>query len=308
MFDVAFQYGAPWSEGDEQDRANVVVLNSALAQRLFPGVNPVGRIMTLDGRDYRIGGVMRPWDPTPHFYDVSQSALSPTEDLFLPFTTAIGYSLQGVGRSSCRQAPPPSDGWQGYLGSDCTWIQFWVELPSAADVAHYRLFLQHYAQEQQRNGRFDWLASTWLRNVREWLVYKQVIPDDVRATVWLSVGFLAVCLINAIGLMLAKFAGRDHEFSVRHALGASRLHLFAQSLVEAALMGVLGGIIGLLLTVLGVQAERSILPLELARVTRVDLTLSVMTILLAVFATMCAGVYPAWRTSKTRAAQLLRAQ
>jgi putative ABC transport system permease protein len=297
MFDVPFRAGVPWTAADDDDRANVVVLGAKLSDRLFPGQNAVGRTVSFDGRGYRVVGVMNEWNPAPRFYEIGGDALADSEDLFLPFTTAIDRQMQTDGHTGCNKEPGPGSGWDGLLASDCTWIQLWVELPAGAAVQRYRQFIQHYAAEQQRVGRFNWPPLTRLRNVREWLVYKRVVSDQLRTTTFLGFGFLVVCLVNSVGLMLAKFATQSGEFAVRRALGASRAHLFLQCLAETAAIGAVGGLLGLILTFAGVTAERAILPNQLARVAHVDLYLAAVTLALAVFATVCAGVFPAWRAS-----------
>ena len=101
-------------------------------------------------------------------------------------------------------------------------MQFWVELPTAADAARYRTFLGNYAAEQQRSGRFHWPPHTRLRDVKEWLMYRHAVSDEVRILVLVAFSFLFVCLLNAMGLMLAKIMGRAGDIGVRRALGASR--------------------------------------------------------------------------------------
>src|SRR3546814_14363576 len=81
----------------------------------------------------------------------------------------------------------------------------------------------------------------------EWLDYNKVVPSDVRLQVWLAFGFLLVCLLNTVGLLLAKFLRRSGEVGVRRALGASRREIFMQCLVEAGAVGMAGGIVGLAL-------------------------------------------------------------
>jgi putative ABC transport system permease protein len=124
----------------------------------------------------------------------------------------------------------------------------------------------------------------------------------------LSFGFLFVCLVNAIGLMLAKFTSRAGELGVRRALGASRSHVFLQCLAEAAAIGVVGGAFGLVLALLGVAAERAILPGQWVRLAHMNLHLVGLTLALAVVATLCAGIYPAWRVSRIQPAWSLKEQ
>jgi hypothetical protein len=57
-----------------------------------------------------------------------------------------------------------------------------------------------------------------------------VVPGDVRLQMWLAFGFLRVCLVNTVGLLLAKFLRRSGEIGVRRALGASRAEIFLQCL------------------------------------------------------------------------------
>jgi putative ABC transport system permease protein len=304
MFDVPFRYGSPWSAADDEARADVVVIGARLAERLFPNANPVGR--TIDR--YRIVGVLQPWRPTPRFYDVSNGGYPESEDeVFIPFTTAIGGEKSTRGNNSCVK-PPPQVGWQGYLESECVWTQFMVELPTAADVQRYRAFLDGYAAEQQRVGRFAWPPLTRLRSLPEWLKFNKVVPDQVRVITLLSFGFLLVCLVNAIGLMLARFSSRAAEFGVRRALGASRRDVFLQCLTETSVVGAVGGLAGLALTALGVAGERSLLPKQLVGVAQLDADLVFLTIGLAIAATVCSGLYPTWRASQVQPAWQLKAQ
>ena len=86
------------------------------------------------------------------------------------------------------------------------------------------------------------LAATGAADdVHAWLDLEHVVPDEVRVNSLLAFGFLAVCLVNAVGLMLASFSARAGDFAVRRALGASRTRHFPQCLTETAVVGVLGG-------------------------------------------------------------------
>ena len=98
-------------------------------------------------------------------------------------------------------------------------------------------------KSSSRAGRFTRPPNVRLRNVMEWLDFQQVVPSDVRLQAWLAFGFLAVCLLNTVGLLLAKFLRRSQEIGVRRALGASRRAIFAQFLVEAGSVGLVGGVL-----------------------------------------------------------------
>jgi putative ABC transport system permease protein len=306
MFEVPFRSGVGWTAADDQDRANVVVIGAKLADRLYPHGDAVGHTINLDEHDYRINGVLAHWDPQPRFYDASGDTYAETEDVYLPFLTAIDRHMETHGNNNCFEANDP--GWDGHLNSECVWLGYWVELPDAAAVSDYRQYLVNYSVEQKKNGRFNWDAKTFLRDVPEWLDYEKVVPSEMRVSSLVAGGFLLVCLVNSIGLMLAKLSGRSAELGVRRALGASKAEIFVQCIVESAVVGLVGGLLGLGLTMLGLMMERSILSEELARLAHLNAGAVVITIALSVLATMCSGLYPSWRASRVQPAWQLKAQ
>ena len=58
MFQVPFRYGAPWSGADDAAHADVVVIARELNDKVFGGVNSVGRVLNLDNHEYRVIGVL----------------------------------------------------------------------------------------------------------------------------------------------------------------------------------------------------------------------------------------------------------
>jgi putative ABC transport system permease protein len=307
MFQVPFLYGGAWSAADDADRAYVVVVSRDLNDRLFGGQNSVGRTLTLDNRDYRVVGVLGRWEPLPRFYDLTGSKYGGGEDLYIPFTRAIEGHMDSWESTNCIGDPVES-GWDGYLKSECVWMQFWAELPTAADAARYRAFLNNYASEQRRAGRFHWPPRTRLFDVKGWLVHWHAVADEVRILVLVAFSFLFVCLLNAMGLMLAKIMNRAADIGVRRALGANRGTIFGQCLMEAGVVGLVGGLLGLALTALGLAGVRLIVSPSTARLTHLSLADIAIALGLAVFATTLAGLYPTWRAAHVQPAWQLKAQ
>jgi putative ABC transport system permease protein len=202
----------------------------------------------------------------------------------------------------------PGTDFRYFIESPCGWIDFWVELPTAADAQRYRQFLEAYGAEQHLTGRFTRKPPIKMWDVRSILVELKAVPDEYRAAGIAGLGFLLVCLANAVALMLARFTRRSSELAVRRALGANRAALFAQCFMETGLIGVLGGICGLLLTQAGLIAERAALPPGLAGIARLDGALALITVGVATMATLCAGLYPVWHASRVNSTALLKAQ
>jgi putative ABC transport system permease protein len=117
-----------------------------------------------------------------------------------------------------------------------------------------------------------------------------------------------VCLINAMGLMLAKIMGRAGDIGVRRALGANRRAIFAQCLIEAGVIGLAGGLLGLALTGLGLMGLRALLSEDVSRLTHFGLADVAIAIALSVVATTLAGLYPTWRAAQVQPAWQLKAQ
>jgi putative ABC transport system permease protein len=307
MFQVPFLYGGPWSASDDTDRAYVAVITRDLNDRVFGGANSVGRTLNLDNHEYRVVGVLDRWQPLPKFYDLSTSKYGDAEQLYIPFSRAIEGHMESWESSNCAgDAGEP--GWDGFVHSECVWMQFWVELPTPADVARYRAFLNNYAADQQRAGRFNWLPRTRLRDVKGWLVHWHAVSDEVRILVLVAFSFLFVCLLNAMGLMLAKIMNRAGDIGVRRALGANRGTIFGQCLMEAGVVGLAGGLVGLALTALGLAGVRLIVSPATARLTHLSPTDIAIALSLAVCATTLAGLYPTWRAAHVQPAWQLKAQ
>ncbi len=307
MFEVPFRYGGGWAASQDEQRGNVVVISNKLNQKLFGDANGVGHILNLDGHDYSVVGVTRDWNPQPRFYDVNNgNGFAATPDVFMPFTRAIDIQTHTSGGTDCSGTTGQAPGWQGLLNSGCVWISFWAELPSAQAIQHYQNFLENYAADQQRSGRFQWVAKTKLDNLTQWLDQEHAVPPESSLASMLSLGFLLVCLVNTIGLLLAKFMRRASEIGVRRALGASRLQIHLQFLAEAAMVGLAGGLLGLLLTVLGVFGTGLVFDPEIARLAHVNPSLVALTLLLALFATLVAAFYPTWRAARVQPAWQLK--
>jgi putative ABC transport system permease protein len=123
----------------------------------------------------------------------------------------------------------------------------------------------------------------------------------------MAFGFLLVCLVNVVTLMLAKFTARAGEIGVRRALGATRAEVLQQSLIEAGVLGVVGALLGLGLTMLGLELVNG-------RLTGaedfyvMDPALIGGTLLLGVTAALLAGLLPTWQACQVRPAIQLKSQ
>lgn len=307
MFEVPFLSGQSWNAEDDDNRARVAVIGRKLSDKLFGTTDAVGREIEINNSTFRVVGVIDEWRPVPRFYDLSSQRFGATEQVLLPFSTSRALNLEPSGNVNCwGDSNADAEGSYG-LNAPCSWLQYWVELDSPEKVASYRQYLGNYADQQHASGRFQRPGNVRLDDVMGWLDYKRVVPSDVRLQMWLAFGFLGVCLLNTVGLLLAKFLRRSGDIGVRRALGAPRSSIFAQCLVEAGSIGLSGGVIGLGVAYFGLWLVR-LQPDSYAKLAHLNLTMLLTTFVLAVIASLLAGVLPAWRACQVAPAIQLKSQ
>ncbi|HEX5353036.1 MAG TPA: FtsX-like permease family protein, partial [Rhodanobacteraceae bacterium] len=308
MVDAPFKYGGPWARTDDKRRARVAVISSRLNDKLFGGGDSVGKTVNLGGEEYSIVGVLNSWNPQPRFYDLGfgQSYNEQGDGVFLPFNTAVAVGLTTAHGFYCHGSAPAKPGFAALQRSSCSWVAFMVQLDTPAQAAAYKSFLNGYAREQQQAGRYDWSPNNRLRDLTQWMDYLQVVPSNVGISLYVALGMLLACLVNTAGLLLAKFMRRSGEIGVRRALGASRHEIYTQFMIEAGLVGVAGGLVGLILTMLGVAAIGWVLPPGIASLAQVNVSLLVTTIATTIVATLVAGLYPTMRAASVQPAWQLK--
>ncbi len=309
MFDVPFKYGSGWDANADRTEERVAVLSAEMNQRLFGGENSVGRMMTMNKEIYRVVGVLAEWMPMPKFYDLNNNPYEGAENIYTPFSLAVTGEWGSSGNNSCWK-PLEGAGYEGYLASECIWIQMWVELESASQKGDYLQFLDDYVEQQKEIGRFPRELNNRLSTPAEWMVNREVVDDMVNVLLSLAVLFLAVCLLNTIGLLLAKVMRRTNDISLRRALGASKTALFTQYLIEAGMIGIAGGLAGIGMTWLGLQGLENVFSEYdfISYLVSMDWTMVIYAVLLAIASTLGAALYPTWRACTISPATTLRIQ
>jgi len=307
MFELPFIYGSGWDDSADDNLEKVVVLGKEINERVFGGENSVGRSVRLNGMDFQVVGVMDEYLPVPRFYDVTTGAFDEPSEIFIPFNIAVEYQLPRNGNTSCWKSPD-DDGFEAFLNSECVWIQFWAELRNDEEKQDYMAFLNAYAEQQKELGRFPRPIDNRLSDVMEWMENQEVVDDDAQVMLGLSLLFLVVCLLNTIGLLLAKFLGKSGDISLRRALGASRSNLFIQHMIESGLIGLGGGIFGLGLTWLGLRGIEMLFGDFIKNLVGLDGVMVLSAIGLAIVSALLAGLYPTWRACRITPASQLKLQ
>jgi putative ABC transport system permease protein len=126
----------------------------------------------------------------------------------------------------------------------------------------------------------------------------QVRPYLILLMIAVSVVLLMAC-VNVTSLLLARASGRDREMAVRAALGAGRLRLFRQSLIESVVLSALGGALGIGVAHWGTIAVTSLVRAQLPpwMDIRTDVTVVAFLAVVSLTTALLAGVLPALKLS-----------
>jgi len=305
MFSTSFKYGSAWTNTDDDNSLDVVVLNEGINEQVFGGENSVGKKINIGNKFYTVVGVLNKFNPQPRYYDLTNENFVEASEFFMPFNTMITHQIRRDGNTSCWDNTGPT--YQEFLNSNCIWIQYWVEFEDASQRHDYLEYIQGYIAQTRHPENYPRKVNSKIRNIQEWLDYNQVVGDDAQVQLGLAFMFLLVCLLNTLGLLLAKFLGKSPEIGLRRALGATRSVLFTQHIIESGLIGIIGGLGGLLMAFLGLYAVNNLYD-GFDELATMDWLMVSLTILLAITATVLAGLYPTWRACHVAPAGQLKTQ
>src|ERR1041385_6695269 len=255
-------------ENEKPGHDQVTVLSHAFWQKHFAG-DPqiVNKTITLDGKTYQIIGVM------PAGLSLPQSA-----ELWVPLNFDVDPGMKQRKAHFLRPI--------GRLKPGVSLAQAQAD----TDVIAAQL------EQQFPESNTGW--NLRLVSLREQLV------GGTRTTVFVlfgAVGFvLLIACANVANLLLVRAAARQKEIALRTALGARRLRIVRQMLTESLLLSLLGGALGALLAVWGVQLLVSLSADSLPRTVNVniDATVLAFTLLISIATGLLFGLAPAFRTAK----------
>jgi predicted permease len=141
---------------------------------------------------------------------------------------------------------------------------------------------------------------------------KQLLVGDIGKTLWVLMGTLGFVLLiacaNVANLLLVRAEARQHELAIRAALGASRRDIARELLTESALLGLIGGALGLCLAYAGIRVLVAMAPAHLPRLNEISINSPVVlfTFATALLTGVLFGMIPAIKYAGPRMPTALR--
>jgi ABC-type antimicrobial peptide transport system permease subunit len=276
------------SDLDVLNLNDVIVLGSAVVPDLFPAnVDPVGQVVKVRGRRFTVIGVLNNIEGSGMQIRSAGSRGSGgswrwrNSGVFIPVSTALtkfngNDRLSGLG---LRIADPD-------------------QLRDAVEQTERTLLLAH-------KGLRDFSISTNEQTLEDFRKTESAFKLSLGGVAAIS---LFVGGIGIMNVMLASINERIREIGVRKAVGARGSDLFLQFLAEAAVVSVVGGLLGLLVStgIVGLMNYVLTQALPTGAVATLDWAIMAQGLAFSVVIGLVAGVYPALRAARLDPIEALR--
>lgn len=258
IVDLALQAGRGIQPTDLEWRTNVAVIGTEIAEELFESYDVIGKTFQMSNRTFTVVGLL----------EESGTDFTGSLDarVLIPLTTAQRIS-DSASVSTC-----------------------YVQAASSNDVALAQSMTEAFLYA--KTGDEDAYSVLNMSALLDTL-------DSVMSKVSLMLGGIAAIslLVGGIGIMnimLVSVAERTREIGIRKAIGARRADIMSQFLIEACTLSILGGLIGLGVSALGLRAFGLIANLNV----RLEWSAAVGALLFCVLIGVIFGSYPASKASR----------
>jgi putative ABC transport system permease protein len=285
VMEFDFLEGKPYNQKQIDQAQHVAVISEGLKKKYFGDVpSVIGKYIEADNTRYQVIGVVK---------DVSKTLWTVYGNMYLPYTTSK-FSDKNTDLMGSYTA---------VLVAKST-----GEIP--AMVAEYNQMLKKVPFDKKQFDQLDIRPDTYLASLT-----RGILGDDKSTGItkfFLVLGlvtfiFLLLPTINLVNINITRIMERSSEIGVRKAFGASSRTLVFQFVIENMILTCIGGLIGLVLSVLAIYFINSA---DLIGNLNLTMNLKVLfySFIACLFFGLLSGVYPAWQMSRLNVVTALKAQ
>ncbi|EGD33408.1 ABC superfamily ATP binding cassette transporter, permease protein [Capnocytophaga sp. oral taxon 338 str. F0234] len=270
----------PFNLMDDRKVRNVAIIGKKVATKLFLNDNPLDKLIDVGGVYYRVIGVMKNDDM------VSQRVES---DIFVPFPSF-----------TCNiQDAPNMSTFALYLSDD-----------AQISISDFSIKITNYLA---RNLRFDESDpnAVYVRAFEEEISSANSIFTGISIFIWIvGLCFLISGIVSITNILFIVVKERTNEFGLRMAIGATPYHITIQVLLEALIITLASGLMGMFLGVGVLKVVNMVLTatggMGLLKTTEIDMGIASLAVFIMVLSGIFAGTFPAHKASKIEPVAAMR--
>lgn len=270
----------PFNVMDDKRARNVAIIGKKVATKLFLNDDPLDKLIDVGGVYYRVIGVMKNDDM------VSQQAES---EIFVPYPS-FTRNIQDT----------PDISLFGFYLSDDTQIS----------VTNFKKKIVSYLA---RNLRFDENDpnAIYVQTLEEQLENINSIFTGISVFIWIvGACFLISGMVSVTNILFIVVKERTNEFGLRMAIGATPYHITMQVLLEALIITLASGLLGMSLGVGVLKLINIVLNasggLGLLKTTEIDMGIAFLAVFIMVLSGIFAGTFPARKAAKIEPVAAMR--
>jgi ABC-type antimicrobial peptide transport system permease subunit len=272
MGTTELEEGRFFNEADNANRSDVVVIGNDVANTLYPMLSAIDKELTINGRQYRVIGVLRKRET---FLVGAEDPNNENKAVYLPYASLMKIYPNLEDNFIMAQAAP------GKLNEAVEEIR---------QVLRKRRKVAYSAPDSFGISTADNIVSQ----------FKSITGGVFLLMVAISSVGLLVGGIGVMNIMLVSVTERTKEIGVRKAIGAKRRDIISQFLIEAATLTGLGGLLGILIGWGFAEIVKLVMP------TFVPLWAPITGFVVSVALGVGFGLWPAWKAARLDPIEALR--